>query len=83
MYGGPNYGGGYHHTHNSSRTYQNPNQLGGGYSSGPSAHNADPQLLQWFNAVDTDRSGSISVAELQAALVNGQRPFLILFSIVG
>jgi peflin len=32
---------------------------------------ADPQLWQWFNAVDADRSGSISVNELQAALVNG------------
>ncbi|KAF7789542.1 hypothetical protein EIP86_000488 [Pleurotus ostreatoroseus] len=32
---------------------------------------ADPQLWQWFNAVDADRSGSISVTELQAALVNG------------
>jgi hypothetical protein len=84
MYG-PNYsGGGYHHQ-SSSRPYQSPNQqlggaqLGGGYSSG---YNGDPQLLQWFNAVDTDRSGSISVAELQAALVNGQRPFLISSPIV-
>ncbi|KAH9180312.1 hypothetical protein EDB89DRAFT_2216779 [Lactarius sanguifluus] len=32
---------------------------------------ADPQLWQWFSAVDTDRSGSITVNELQAALVNG------------
>ncbi|KAI0053842.1 EF-hand, partial [Auriscalpium vulgare] len=31
----------------------------------------DPQLWQWFSAVDSDRSGSISVNELQAALVNG------------
>jgi peflin len=80
MYGGPNYGG-YHHAQSSSRSYQNPNQLGGSYSSGP-YNNADPQLLQWFNAVDTDRSGSISVAELQAALVNGQCSFLILSPIV-
>ena len=67
MYG-PNYTGGYHHAQSSSRPYQSPNQLGGSYSSG---YNGDPQLLHWFNAVDTDRSGSISVAELQAALVNG------------
>jgi hypothetical protein len=80
MYG-PNYTGGYHHAQSSSRTYQSPNQHGGNYSSSP--YNADPQLLQWFNAVDTDRSGSISVAELQAALVNGQRPFRISSSIVG
>ena len=32
---------------------------------------ADPQLWQWFSAVDTDRSGAISATELQAALVNG------------
>ncbi|CAL1704349.1 unnamed protein product [Somion occarium] len=32
---------------------------------------ADPQLWQWFSAVDTDRSGAITVNELQAALVNG------------
>jgi len=32
---------------------------------------SDPQLWQWFSAVDLDRSGSISVTELQAALVNG------------
>ncbi|KAF8509546.1 hypothetical protein JB92DRAFT_497121 [Gautieria morchelliformis] len=29
------------------------------------------QLWSWFTAVDTDRSGSISVQELQRALVNG------------
>ncbi|KAG6820565.1 hypothetical protein H0H93_015085 [Arthromyces matolae] len=33
---------------------------------------ADPQLWQWFSAVDVDRSGSISVTELQTALVNGE-----------
>ncbi|KAJ3483329.1 hypothetical protein NLI96_g6386 [Meripilus lineatus] len=46
----------------------------GGYASppprGPPA-GADPQLWQWFTAVDTDRSGAISVTELQAALING------------
>jgi len=85
MYGCHNYGGGYHHAQGSSRTYQNPNQLGGGgHSSGYNGDpQAGPQLLQWFNAVDTDRSGSISVAELQAALVNGQHSFLILSPIVG
>ena len=35
---------------------------------------ADPQLWQWFSAVDTDRSGAISVTELQSALVNGACP---------
>ncbi|KAL4250411.1 Peflin/Sorcin Calcium-Binding [Abortiporus biennis] len=37
----------------------------------PPPANANPQLYQWFTAVDTDRSGAISVQELQAALVNG------------
>lgn len=32
----------------------------------------DPQLWHWFSAVDKDRSGSISVTELQSALVNGK-----------
>ncbi|KAF9052693.1 hypothetical protein BJ165DRAFT_1442031 [Panaeolus papilionaceus] len=32
---------------------------------------ADPQLWQWFSSVDSDRSGSITVTELQRALVNG------------
>jgi len=43
---------------------------GGAYQQGPPA-GGDPQLWQWFSAVDADRSGSISVKELQAALVNG------------
>jgi hypothetical protein len=73
MYG-QNYGNPHHRSSSSaSRGYQSqsphPGQIGHSYSSGP--HNADPQLWQWFTAVDTDRSGSISVAELQAALVNG------------
>ncbi|PPQ78527.1 hypothetical protein CVT25_011799 [Psilocybe cyanescens] len=32
---------------------------------------SDPQLWQWFSNVDSDRSGSITVIELQSALVNG------------
>lgn len=32
---------------------------------------ADPQLWQWFTTVDFDRSGAITVNELQQALVNG------------
>jgi len=54
-------------------------QGGGGYPGyapppppqrGPPA-GADPELWHWFSAVDTDRSGSITVTELQSALVNG------------
>ncbi len=31
----------------------------------------DPNVAAWFNAVDQDRSGSITAPELQRALVNG------------
>ncbi|UYV65572.1 PEF1 [Cordylochernes scorpioides] len=31
----------------------------------------DPQVQQWFQAVDSDRSGKITSRELQQALVNG------------
>ncbi|EPQ55266.1 EF-hand [Gloeophyllum trabeum ATCC 11539] len=46
----------------------------GGFSAGPPAGpppGADPQLWNWFTAVDTDRSGQISVYELEKALING------------
>ena len=49
---------------------------------GPPA-GADPELWHWFSAVDTDRSGSITVTELQSALVNGTvffSPLLTIFS---
>ncbi|KAF5387237.1 hypothetical protein D9757_006872 [Collybiopsis confluens] len=32
---------------------------------------ADPQLWNWFSAVDTDRSGHINADELERALING------------
>ncbi|KAK0486492.1 hypothetical protein IW261DRAFT_800024 [Armillaria novae-zelandiae] len=32
---------------------------------------ADPQLWNWFSAVDTDRSGAITASELERALING------------
>ena len=31
----------------------------------------DPNIAQWFHAVDTDKSGHITASELQRALVNG------------
>ncbi|KAI9059895.1 EF-hand [Trametes sanguinea] len=45
----------------------------GGFAPAPSGPppGADPQLWSWFTAVDTDRSGHISVHELQKALING------------
>ncbi|KAJ7184260.1 hypothetical protein C8R46DRAFT_455452 [Mycena filopes] len=41
------------------------------YQAPPPQQAGDPQLYQYFSAVDQDRSGSISVTELQSALVNG------------
>jgi len=47
-------------------------QPGGGYPGGGYGQpGVDPQVAQWFNAVDTDRSGQIDAKELQRALVNG------------
>ncbi|KAJ6547070.1 hypothetical protein B0H19DRAFT_1211755 [Mycena capillaripes] len=40
------------------------------YHAAPPPPQGDPQLYQYFSAVDQDRSGSISVTELQSALVN-------------
>jgi len=60
----PSYGGG----------YGGPGGYGGGFSQPPPSGpppGADPQLWQWFSTVDTDRSGNISVVELQKALING------------
>lgn len=42
------------------------------YQGGGPPPGVDPQLWQWFSAVDSDRSGAISVTELQTALVNGK-----------
>merc|ERR1719150_643743 len=45
---------------------------GQGYGGGgPPPGQVDPQVAQWFNAVDQDRSGQIDCKELQRALVNG------------
>lgn len=79
---------GLHHSHSSASRYSRSTPAPGGYGQqapgygapyqqqqqhyGPPA-GADPQLWQWFNAVDADRSGAISVNELQSALVNGTR----------
>ena len=53
-----------------SRHRQQPH-AGQQYQQGPPP-GVDPQLWQWFSAVDLDRSGAISVTELQTALVNGE-----------
>jgi Ca2+-binding EF-hand superfamily protein len=39
---------------------------------------ADPQLYYWFQAIDTDHSGTLTTEELQRALINGDwKPFNI------
>ncbi|KAH7920607.1 EF-hand [Leucogyrophana mollusca] len=44
----------------------------GGFTRGaPLTPAVDPAIQGWFNAVDTDRSGAITVVELQKALING------------
>jgi len=46
----------------------------GGFSQAPPAGappGSDPQLWNWFQSVDLDRSGHISASELQKALING------------
>eukprot|EP00092_Neocalanus_flemingeri_P030367 GFUD01032965.1.p1 GENE.GFUD01032965.1~~GFUD01032965.1.p1 ORF type:complete len:198 (+),score=53.05 GFUD01032965.1:142-735(+) len=44
----------------------------GGYQQGyPGGQGANQQVVQWFHAVDVDRSGQINAIELQHALVNG------------
>lgn len=70
------YGGGYGDpAYSGGAPVYSGGAYGGAYGgppgpAGPPA-GADPQLWQWFNAVDSDRSGAITVKELQAALVNG------------
>jgi len=43
----------------------------GGYPGNPPQQQVDPQVAEWFGAVDTDRSGQIDAKELQGALMNG------------
>ncbi|CAO3621875.1 unnamed protein product [Cunninghamella blakesleeana] len=57
-------------------TYRPPPPQGQAPPPRPSAQN--DQLYSWFVAVDTDRSGQLTVDELQRALVNGDwSPFNI------
>jgi len=64
-YGAPPPGGGGYGAYGGSAGFSH-----GGHQQGP-PQGADPQLWQWFTAVDVDRSGHISASELQQALVNG------------
>jgi len=62
-----------HHPQRSTAAYASDPRYNAGYHPQHYAppQGADPQLWQWFTNVDTDRSGAISVSELQSALVNG------------
>ncbi|KAK1223170.1 hypothetical protein PQX77_013951 [Marasmius sp. AFHP31] len=74
QYGGGGYGGGQQGGYGGQQGGYGGQQdgYGGGpgYAQGPPPGH-DPQLWQWFSAVDTDRSGHITADELQRALVNG------------
>jgi len=49
-----------------------PYQGTGGFTSPQNPpRGADPQLWSWFVSIDKDRSGAITLQELQKALVNG------------
>ena len=39
----------------------------------PEGHAVDPNIAQWFHAVDVDKNGHISAKELQGALVNSDK----------
>ncbi|KAL0268663.1 UNVERIFIED_CONTAM: hypothetical protein PYX00_010509 [Menopon gallinae] len=55
--------------------FQNPAQYsypGAAQPIPPGATGVEPEVQQWFNAVDVDRSGKITPKELQNALVNAQ-----------
>lgn len=83
-YGGGGYSGGYGGSSDGYGAASGGGYGGGGYVGyaepggfaptrghhGPPP-GADPQLWAWFTAVDTDRSGQISIHELQKALING------------
>jgi peflin len=49
--------------------------VSGVYSPVTDMMNGNPELVQWFRAVDADGSGSISVPELSAALSSAGVPF--------
>ncbi|KZT22456.1 EF-hand [Neolentinus lepideus HHB14362 ss-1] len=69
-YGGGYGGQGYAPPGGAPPSYGQP----GGFAAAPPAGpppGADPQLWNWFAAVDTDRSGQVSVYELEKALING------------
>ncbi|TFK50885.1 EF-hand [Heliocybe sulcata] len=66
-----NYGGqGYGPPGGAPPSYGQPGGFAAGSAAGPPP-GADPQLWNWFAAVDSDRSGQVSAYELEKALING------------
>ncbi|XP_004850882.2 peflin isoform X2 [Heterocephalus glaber] len=65
-YGGAAPGGPYGQPPPSSYGAQQP----GPYGQGGTPLNVDPEAYSWFQSVDSDRSGYISIKELKQALVN-------------
>ena len=65
-------GGGYPASAPAQNGYPGAPQSGSATPGGYGQHNpVDPNVAQWFTAVDTNKSGQISIQELQSALVNG------------
>uniref|UniRef100_A0A8D0SKK6 Peflin n=2 Tax=Sus scrofa TaxID=9823 RepID=A0A8D0SKK6_PIG len=69
-YGGAAPGGPYGQPPPSSYGAQHPGPYGQGPPPGGAPPNVDPEAYSWFQSVDSDHSGYISIKELKQALVN-------------
>ncbi|XP_069478624.1 peflin [Ambystoma mexicanum] len=69
-YGGQAPGGPYGAPSTNPYGAPQPGQYGQGAPPGNIPQGVDPEAYSWFQSVDTDRSGYISVKELKQALVN-------------
>ncbi|KAF6110637.1 penta-EF-hand domain containing 1 [Phyllostomus discolor] len=69
-YGGMAPGGPYGQPPPNSYGAQHPGPYGQGPPPGGAPPNVDPEAYSWFQSVDSDHSGYISIKELKQALVN-------------
>ncbi|XP_075460745.1 peflin isoform X2 [Ascaphus truei] len=69
-YGGQAPGGPYGGQGSNPYGGHQPGQYGQGVPTGNIPQGVDPEAFSWFQTVDTDRSGNISLKELKQALVN-------------
>ncbi|XP_029804612.1 peflin [Suricata suricatta] len=70
LYGGAAPGGPYGQPPPNSYGAQHPGPYGQGPPPGGIPPNVDPEAYSWFQSVDSDHSGYISIKELKQALVN-------------